>query len=198
MKPYKDTFLNRNTRVRRFQQSVSSEELVWHRDRSDRVVKILEGSGWQLQMDNGLPEKLVEGKEYHIPANNYHRLIKGKTDLVAEIKEGKMKITRKQLRRIIKEQAPTQGPGTVWQEAMRIVAFEHQGILDTESQDSDWAITKMQADHVDSMAEHLCDWWTESSAFRDYPGDGDALMDALLDAGEMIIREAINEYDLSL
>ena len=70
MKPYKDTFLNRNTRIRRFKQSVSSEELVWHRDRSDRVVKIVEGSGWQLQMDNGLPEKLVAGKEYHIPANN--------------------------------------------------------------------------------------------------------------------------------
>ena len=103
MKPYKDTFLNRNTRIRRFKQSVSSEELVWHRDRSDRVVKIVEGSGWQLQMDNGLPEKLVAGKEYHIPANNYHRLIKGKTDLVAEIKEDKMKITRRQLRRIIKE-----------------------------------------------------------------------------------------------
>ena len=103
MKPYKDTFLNRNTRIRRFKQSVSSEELVWHRDRSDRVVKIVEGSGWQLQMDNGLPEKLVAGKEYHIPANNYHRLIKGKTDLVAEIKEEKMKITRRQLRTIIKE-----------------------------------------------------------------------------------------------
>tara|TARA_A100001015_G_scaffold255612_1_gene297171 strand:- start:1443 stop:2207 length:765 start_codon:yes stop_codon:yes gene_type:complete len=103
MNPYKDTFLNRNTRIRRFKQNVSSEELVWHRDRSDRVVKIVEGSGWQLQMDNGLPEKLVAGKEYHIPANNYHRLIKGKTDLVAEIKEDKMKITRRQLRKIIEE-----------------------------------------------------------------------------------------------
>ena len=103
MKPYRDTFLNRNTRIRRFKQSVSSEELVWHRDRSDRVVKIVEGSGWQLQMDNGLPKKLVTGKEYRIPANNYHRLIKGKTDLVAEIKEDKMKITRRQIRQIIKE-----------------------------------------------------------------------------------------------
>ena len=97
MKPYKDTFLNRNTRIRSFKQNVSSEELVWHRDRSDRVVKIVEGIGWQLQMDNGLPEKLVAGKEYHIPANNYHRLIKGKTDLVAEIKEDKMKITRQNI-----------------------------------------------------------------------------------------------------
>lgn len=103
MKPYKDTFLNRNTRIRRFKHSVSSEELVWHRDRSDRVVKIVEGSGWQLQIDNGLPKKLVAGKEYHIPANNYHRLIKGKTDLVAEIKEDKVKITRRQLGSIIRE-----------------------------------------------------------------------------------------------
>ena len=87
MKPYKDTFLNRNTRVRRFQQNISSKELVWHRDRSDRVIKILEGAGWQLQMDNGIPKKLVEGKEYSIPAYNYHRLIKGSTDLVIQICE---------------------------------------------------------------------------------------------------------------
>ena len=109
-----------------------------------------------------------------------------------------MKITKKQLRRIIKEQAPGRGGGTVWQEAIRIVAYEHQDILDTESQDSDWAFTKLRADHVGDMAESLCDWWTLSSAFRDYPGDGDAMMDALLDAGEMMIHEAITEYELSL
>ncbi len=87
MKPYKDTFVNRNTRVRYFQQSTNSEELVWHRDRSDRLVKVLEGTDWQLQMDNCIPKKLIEGKEYHIPAYNYHRLIKGSTDLVVRICE---------------------------------------------------------------------------------------------------------------
>lgn len=104
MKPYKDTFLNASTRVRRFERDVSTNELVWHRDRTDRVVKILEGNGWQLQIDNGLPKKLEEGKEYYIPANNYHRLVKGKTALVVQIKEAEMKITRRQLRKIIKEQ----------------------------------------------------------------------------------------------
>ena len=103
MKPYKDTFLNANTRIRRFKQDVSTNELVWHRDRTDRVVKILEGNGWQLQIDNGLPKKLEEGKEYYIPANNYHRLVKGKTDLVVQIKEAEMKITRRLLRKIIRE-----------------------------------------------------------------------------------------------
>ena len=59
----------------------------WHRDREDRDVTVLEGSGWQLQMDNRLPVYLTPGKTYHIPRNTYHRVIKGNTDLLVEIKE---------------------------------------------------------------------------------------------------------------
>ena len=94
---------NGNILIREFNKDIDSTDLVWHRDRSNRTVKILEGSGWQLQIDNEIPKTLLEGKEYYIPAYNYHRLIKGNTNLVIEIKENRMKITRRQLRRIIKE-----------------------------------------------------------------------------------------------
>ena len=73
--------------IREFSKDVNSDELVWHRDREDRDVTVLEGSGWQLQMDNRLPVYLTPGKTYHIPRNTYHRVIKGSTDLLVEIKE---------------------------------------------------------------------------------------------------------------
>ncbi len=92
-----------DTIIREFSPDVDSEELVWHRDRSDRYVKVLEGSGWYLQVDNQIPQKLIEGSVYFIPANNYHRVIRGKDSLVVSIKENKMKVTRSRLRQIIKE-----------------------------------------------------------------------------------------------
>lgn len=75
--------------IREFSSDVSTEDLVWHRDHHDREVKILEGKNWYLQMDNQIPKKLIEGRIYHIPANNYHRLIKGDGRLIVEIKENK-------------------------------------------------------------------------------------------------------------
>jgi quercetin dioxygenase-like cupin family protein len=64
-----------------------SEEFEWHRDKQDRVITILEGQGWQLQYNGELPIELIEGKQYHIPAMMYHRVIKGMNDLVIDIQE---------------------------------------------------------------------------------------------------------------
>ena len=90
--------------IREFSKNVSSRELVWHRDRADRYVKVKRGKGWQLQFENCLPKDLSEGKTYFIPKNTYHRVIKGSTKLVVEIKEdSKMQITEKELRNLIRE-----------------------------------------------------------------------------------------------
>jgi len=106
MYPFKQIRKN-DTIIREFTADVSSEELVWHRDLFDRRVQALEGNEWYIQIDNQLPKKIIEGKTYFIPAHNYHRLIKGKGKLVVSIQENKentMKITKRQLRRIIKEE----------------------------------------------------------------------------------------------
>ena len=84
--PFRQTRRN-NLLIREFSKDVDSDELVWHRDRKDRDVTVLEGTGWQLQMDNRLPFYLTPGMTYHIPKNTYHRVIKGSTDLLVEIKE---------------------------------------------------------------------------------------------------------------
>ena len=59
-KPYTDTVKGRfKTRV--FESNTDSHELVWHRDKADRIVTVLEGNGWFFQMDNNIPIELEEG-----------------------------------------------------------------------------------------------------------------------------------------
>jgi len=85
--PYTQKQLSPNTILREFSESVESEELVWHRDRCDRVVKVIEGTGWKFQMDNKLPVEIKAGDTITIPAKTYHRIHKGTSKLVVEIKE---------------------------------------------------------------------------------------------------------------
>tara|TARA_A200000159_G_C7334569_1_gene344507 strand:- start:530 stop:1579 length:1050 start_codon:yes stop_codon:yes gene_type:complete len=73
--------------IREFSGDVDSSELVWHRDREDRTVVTLSGTGWMLQVENKLPVALSEGSSHLIPKNTYHRIIKGTTKLVVEITE---------------------------------------------------------------------------------------------------------------
>ena len=86
MYPFKQKKV-KNKLIREFSSDVDSEELVWHRDRSNRKVKVISGSGWQIQLENKLPVILEKGETYYIPAREYHRVIKGKTNLVLEISE---------------------------------------------------------------------------------------------------------------
>lgn len=75
--------------IREFSQDVDKMELIWHRDREDRTITILESKGWKLQMDNTLPVVLEEGKSYSIPKNTYHRVIKGEGKLILELEKHK-------------------------------------------------------------------------------------------------------------
>ena len=86
--PFKQKLKN-GSLIREFSQHTSASELVWHRDHNDRTVVVVEGTGWSLQMDNQLPVLLEVGKQYYIPKNTYHRVVKGTTKLVLEINEMK-------------------------------------------------------------------------------------------------------------
>ena len=81
-KPYRDVVI-----IRIFSSNVLSEELVWHRDKEDRKITVLEGEGWQFQFNGELPFELKENMIFKIPEGMYHRLIKCKTDLVLKIKK---------------------------------------------------------------------------------------------------------------
>jgi hypothetical protein len=87
MKPYRDRQLKENTFQRIFREHTDEAELVWHRDRKDRTVKVIESSGWKFQADNKLPIELKEGDVINIKAKSYHRIHKGSGSLVVEITE---------------------------------------------------------------------------------------------------------------
>lgn len=86
MKPYSQTITG-NKILREFAQDTDSHELVWHRDKKDRIVRIIEGKEWKFQFDNMLPIVLHEGQEIFIPKETFHRVIKGNGNLKIEITE---------------------------------------------------------------------------------------------------------------
>jgi cupin superfamily acireductone dioxygenase involved in methionine salvage len=85
MKPYIDSEITENSKIRVFNSEVDSGELHWHRDRETRLVEVIEGDGWFLQLDNELPVEMIKGGKYTIPEGIYHRTIKGTSDLKIKI-----------------------------------------------------------------------------------------------------------------
>jgi hypothetical protein len=73
--------------LRWFTEDVEEKELIWHKDRKDRKVRVIGGKNWQIQFDNELPIKLEQNKEYFVPKETYHRIIKGEYNLILEIEE---------------------------------------------------------------------------------------------------------------
>ena len=78
--PYYD-----NKNIRTFSEEVNELDLIWHRDRNDRRIVVESGKGWKLQKDNQLPIVMEQNKEYNIKAMEYHRIIKGRDNLVIRI-----------------------------------------------------------------------------------------------------------------
>lgn len=73
--------------LREFSREVQAEELEWHMDRRDRHVKVIEGCGWKLQLESGLPKEMHIGETYFIPRESWHRVLKGQDSLVVLISE---------------------------------------------------------------------------------------------------------------
>lgn len=87
MNPYEQKQLCENTFLRTFREDIDKYELVWHYDLKDRYMTVLSGENWMFQFDDNLPFLMKEGDIIFIPKNTYHRIIKGKGDLVVNIKE---------------------------------------------------------------------------------------------------------------
>ena len=80
MKPY-----SHNNNIREFSKDVNEMDLVWHQDKEDRKIEILEGKGWKFQKDNKLPLELKKGDRIFIAEGEIHRVIKGTTNLKIKI-----------------------------------------------------------------------------------------------------------------
>ena len=80
MKPYSD-----QNNIREFSSNVDELDLVWHQDKEDRLVEVLEGKGWKFQRDNNVPVDMKIGDSIFIPEGEIHRIIKGTTNLKIKI-----------------------------------------------------------------------------------------------------------------
>jgi len=86
-RPYKDIFSSENKIIREFGDDIDPIELMWHRDLKTRQITILEGTGWSYQQEDSLPKQLNPGDQIVIPALEWHRVIKGTTNLKLKIEE---------------------------------------------------------------------------------------------------------------
>ena len=80
--PFKQTNYG-NKLVRKFIPSLEDDDLKWHYDLEDRTIIPIGTNDWMFQKDNQLPEKI--NKKIFIKAGEWHRVIKGTTELVVEI-----------------------------------------------------------------------------------------------------------------
>jgi len=68
-------------------KDISESDLVWHTDKENRLITVLEGEGWRFQRDNELPIELSKGDKLKIPEGQIHRILKGTTDLIIKIEK---------------------------------------------------------------------------------------------------------------
>ena len=80
-----DEYVEEGYHIRTFPKDVDDMELVWHRDREDRVVESVDETDWMIQIDNEIPKVLSE--KTFIPKGVYHRVIKGTDDLTVRVKK---------------------------------------------------------------------------------------------------------------
>jgi hypothetical protein len=82
--PFKER-VDGNVHVRKFSSDVNDDELVWHRDKEDRLIEIIQNDGWLFQYDNELP--FIMEESFFVPKNTFHRVIKGDGDLIVKVKK---------------------------------------------------------------------------------------------------------------
>jgi len=86
MKPYSDKIEN-NSKIRTFSDDIDENELLWHRDLNDRWVTGLNQNDWFFQLEDELPKQISQNEEFYVPKNVFHRVIKGRTNLIVKIIE---------------------------------------------------------------------------------------------------------------
>jgi gentisate 1,2-dioxygenase len=87
--PFAESIIDDRTRLRTFAPNTAHDELIWHRDKEHRIVQVLEGKGWMMQVDGRLPVPMTPGEVHVIPKETWHRVIRedSATHLTVEITE---------------------------------------------------------------------------------------------------------------
>ena len=74
-----------NIFIRTFSTDVDEMDLIWHTDKENRFIRVLEGNGWQFQYDEELPFEMTDGLGFPVMKGQIHRVIKGLGPLKIEL-----------------------------------------------------------------------------------------------------------------
>ena len=88
--PFIEEQISENIFIRTFSEDVDEMDLIWHTDKENRVVNVLEGNGWKFQFDEELPIKMRKGKSISILKGVIHRVIKGNGPLVIKLQKNSL------------------------------------------------------------------------------------------------------------
>jgi len=83
--PFEEEQISDNVFVRTFSADVDEMDLIWHTDKENRFIKVLEGNGWQFQYDEELPFEMTDGLGFPVMKGQIHRVIKGVGPLKIEL-----------------------------------------------------------------------------------------------------------------
>lgn len=83
--PYENIEVTDKYIIRKFFHNTNSEELLWHRDRENRLIEHISGKNWRFQYDNELPIPIEPNHFIDIPSGCWHRIHCGSDDLIIKI-----------------------------------------------------------------------------------------------------------------
>ena len=53
--PFEEEQIDQYNFIRTFPADVDEMDLIWHADKENRIITVLEGNGWKFQFDEELP-----------------------------------------------------------------------------------------------------------------------------------------------
>ena len=83
--PFEEEQIDEYTFIRTFSADVDEMDLIWHADKENRIITVLEGNGWKFQFDEELPIEMTNGLSISIFKGRIHRVIKGHGQLKIEL-----------------------------------------------------------------------------------------------------------------
>ena len=85
--PFEEEQIDQSNFIRTFPADVDEMDLIWHADKENRIITVLEGNGWKFQFDEELPIEMTDGLNISIFEGRIHRVIKGEGPLKIKLQK---------------------------------------------------------------------------------------------------------------
>ena len=85
--PFEEKQIDQFNFIRTFPADVDEMDLIWHADKENRIITVLEGNGWKFQFDEELPIEMTDGLSISIFECRIHRVIKGEGPLKIKLQK---------------------------------------------------------------------------------------------------------------